>query len=487
MAKPGGNGGGSKRRAGAGTGPKPKRPTPPAKPKPASASAAEPAAEANGRVDRIRERAERRREDSTPPPARAATEEVAVDDVLDEDEADVEGEPEAEPDELVEAEPVEAAGADDSDDSDDGADDSDDGADDSDDDAAGDVPPDAVPPDEAWGDDLYGEEAAPPPGDYGPGLDARKEIPYTRKSVTEEVREIERRIKARLSPAFPIEHRRRLPLEFIWKRWRELAMRDRSDVVDEFGRDPMYAARVKPLLDFLYDSYFRVEVQGIEHVPSHGRVLLVANHSGTLPYDGAILMHAVRRESEAHREVRPLVEDFVFHFPYLGTFMNRIGGVRACQENAERLLEDDQVVAVFPEGIKGIGKLYKERYRLQRFGRGGFIKLALRTGAPIVPVAVMGAEEIHPMVAKVTWLARSFGAPYLPITPTFPLLGPLGLLPLPTKWTIRFGPPQSVAQRYGADAAGDRLLVHKLSEGVRGSIQEMLDDLLGRRKSVLFG
>jgi 1-acyl-sn-glycerol-3-phosphate acyltransferase len=195
----------------------------------------------------------------------------------------------------------------------------------------------------------------------------------------------------------------------------------------------------------------------------------------------------VRRESEAHREVRPLVEDFVFHFPYLGTFMNRIGGVRACQENAERLLEDDQVVAVFPEGIKGIGKLYKERYRLQRFGRGGFIKLALRTGAPIVPVAIMGAEEIHPMMAKVTWLARSFGAPYLPITPTFPLLGPLGLLPLPTKWTIRFGPPQTMADRHGAEAAADRLLVHRLSEGVRGSIQEMLDDLLGRRKSVLFG
>jgi 1-acyl-sn-glycerol-3-phosphate acyltransferase len=216
-------------------------------------------------------------------------------------------------------------------------------------------------------------------------------------------------------------------------------------------------------------------------------VLLVANHSGTLPYDGALLMHAVRRESETHREVRPLVEDFVFHFPYLGTFMNRIGGVRACQENAERLLADDQVVAVFPEGIKGIGKLYKERYRLQRFGRGGFIKLALRTGAPIVPVAIMGAEEIHPMMAKVTWLARSFGAPYLPITPTFPLLGPLGLLPLPTKWTIRFGPAQPVAERYGADAASDRLLVHKLSEGVRTSIQEMLDDLLGRRKSVLFG
>jgi 1-acyl-sn-glycerol-3-phosphate acyltransferase len=353
--------------------------------------------------------------------------------------------------------------------------------------ADGDAPPDALPPDDAWGDDFFGEEAAPPPGEFGPGLDNRREIPYTRKAVTEEVRELERRVKARLTPAFPIEHRRRLPLEFVWKRLRELAMRDRSDVVDEFGRDPMVAGKVKPLLDFLYDTYFRVEVHGIEHLPASGRALLVANHSGTLPYDGAMLMHAVRRETEGHRELRPLVEDFVFHFPYLGTFMNRIGGVRACQENAERLLEDDQLVAVFPEGIKGIGKLFKDRYRLQRFGRGGFVKLALRTGAPIIPVAIVGAEEIHPMIAKITGLARSLGAPYLPITPTFPLLGPLGLLPIPTKWTIRIGPPMDLGVRHGPQAASDRILIGKLAESVRTSIQDMLNETLSKRKSAIFG
>jgi 1-acyl-sn-glycerol-3-phosphate acyltransferase len=346
--------------------------------------------------------------------------------------------------------------------------------------------PDAVPPEE-WGDVFYGEEAAPAPGDYGPSLDKRTQIPYTRKSITEEVRELERRVRARLTPAFPIEHRRKLPLEFVWKRYRDLAMRDRSDVVDEFGRDPLYSARVEPFLEFLYSKWFRCDVRGVENVPDSGRGLLVSNHSGTLPYDGAMLMYAVRRDSAAHRELRPLVEDFVFHFPYLGTFINRIGGVRACQENAERLLGQDQLVAVFPEGIKGIGKLYRERYRLQRFGRGGFIKLALRTGAPIIPVAIVGAEEIHPMIGRITWLAKSVGIPYVPITPTFPFLGPLGLFPLPTKWTIRFGPPLDLAGRYGPSAADDRILVNKLAETVRSTIQEMIDETLSQRKSILFG
>jgi 1-acyl-sn-glycerol-3-phosphate acyltransferase len=200
-----------------------------------------------------------------------------------------------------------------------------------------------------------------------------------------------------------------------------------------------------------------------------------------------MIMHAVKQEHRARREVRPLVEDFVFHFPYLGTLMNRIGGVRACPENAERLLTQDQLVAVFPEGIKGIGKLYKERYQLQRFGRGGFVKLALKCDAPIIPTAVVGAEEIHPMVSKVTWLAKSFGIPYVPVTPTFPFLGPIGLVPLPTKWFIAFGEPLYFNAEYGADGANDRILVNKLAEQVRMRIQEMIDGLLKTRKSILFG
>lgn len=336
-----------------------------------------------------------------------------------------------------------------------------------------------------WGgDDFLGGEAAVPPGDYGPPIASN--LP-DRELITSELRELERRVRARLTPMFPMEQRRRLPLAFLWKRYRHLAMRDRSDYVDEFGRDPLYSSRIEPLLGFLYNQYFRVDARGVDNVPDEGPVLLVANHSGTLPYDGAILMQAVRSEHPSARDVRPLVEDFVFHFPYLGTFINRIGGVRACQENATRLLEDDQVVAVFPEGVKGIGKLYKDRYKLQRFGRGGFVKLALRTGAPIVPVSVVGAEEIHPMVAKVTWLAKSIGVPYLPITPTFPLLGPLGLLPLPSKWYVRFDAPIDLAAQYGPEAADDRILVNRLSESVRSRIQTMIEETLRERRSVLRG
>lgn len=351
--------------------------------------------------------------------------------------------------------------------------------------------PDAAVPDEVPGgrgadfDELFlGGEAAVPPGEYGPPIES---VLPPIDAQTGEFRELERRMQAHLTPAFPIEQRRRLPLEFLWKRYRRFAMRDRSDTVDDFGRDPVYAAGVQPALDFLYRRYFRVDTSGIENVPDTGRVLLVANHSGMLPYDGAMVMHAMHREHPARRDVRPLVEDFVFHFPYLGTFINRIGGVRACQANAERLLARNQVIVVFPEGIKGMGKLYRQRYQLQRFGRGGFIKLALRTRSPIIPVAIVGAEEAHPMLAKLTWLSQSAGIPYVPITPTFPLLGPLGLMPLPVKWTVRFGPPIDIPGDYGPEAASERLLVNELAESVRSRIQGMVDDILSQRKSVLFG
>ncbi len=324
-------------------------------------------------------------------------------------------------------------------------------------------------------------------GDYGPSIDASQPQP----GFADDLRGIQDAVKHRLATRDAAgEHageRQRLPLEFIWRRWQKIAMRDRSDVVDEFGRDPYVAARVDPLLSFLYKTYFRVEATGLGHIPDDGRALIVANHSGTLPYDGAMIMHAVRAEHSAHRDVRPLVEDFVFHFPYLGTLMNRIGGVRACPENAARLLEKDQLVAVFPEGIKGIGKLFRDRYQLQRFGRGGFIKLALKTDSPIIPTAVVGAEEIHPMLRKLTWLTRTIGVPYIPITPTFPLLGPLGVLPLPSKWYIVFGEPLYYNAEYGKEGANDRILVNRLAEQVRIKIQEMLDVVLNKRQSVFLG
>jgi 1-acyl-sn-glycerol-3-phosphate acyltransferase len=258
------------------------------------------------------------------------------------------------------------------------------------------------------------------------------------------------------------------------------------EAIDEFGLDPRYFERHAPMFEFLYRHYFRVEAQGLEHLPRTGPALLVANHSGALPLDSAMLLFSVRAEHPVRRDVRPLLEDVIFHLPYVGVFLNRIGGVRACQENAERLLSRGQLVAVFPEGIKGISKLYSERYHLQRFGRGGFVKLALRTGVPIIPVAIVGAEETHPMLFRLDGLARSLGLPYLPVTPTFPLLGPLGLLPLPAKWTIRFCPPVE-SSGHTADQAEDGLVVGELTEKVRGQIQDAVSEIVGKRQSVFLG
>ncbi|HLU64802.1 MAG TPA: lysophospholipid acyltransferase family protein [Kofleriaceae bacterium] len=331
--------------------------------------------------------------------------------------------------------------------------------------------------------ELWGGEAVVPPHEVGPPITTH--FPDSR-TVTSEIRELERRVRARLTPVFPLESRRApVPVRAIWRRYRDLAMRGRSAVVDEWGRDPAIASRFAPLLDFLYRRYFRARAEGIEGVPPDGRAILVANHSGALPYDALMLMRAV--ELEARRQVRPLLEDEVFHFPYLGTFLNRMGAVRASPENAARLLADDELVAVFPEGIQGIGKLYRDRYQLQRFGRGGFVKLALRTGAPIIPVAVVGAEEASPMLAKVTWLARAVGLPHVPVTPTFPLLGPLGLMPLPSKWILRFGAPMDLASEHGEAGAEDRLLVARLADQIRSNIQGMIDETRAERRSPLRG
>ncbi len=277
-----------------------------------------------------------------------------------------------------------------------------------------------------------------------------------------------------------------LSTDFYLRKWGRLGMRNRSEEVDDFGFDPIYEQKVLPFFALLYEKYFRVDVEGAANIPDEGRCLLVANHSGTLPFDGMMLKLAVKREHAQRRDVRWLAEDMIFHFPFLGSFSNRVGAVRACQENAERLLRQDALVAVFPEGMKGIGKLFKQRYRLQRFGRGGFVKLCLRTGTPIVPVAIVGGEETNPMLFRIEYLTKALGLPYFPITPTFPLLGPVGLLPAPTKWSIRFGDPVAF-EGYGPEAADDEILVGRLSERVRATIQGMLDRAVGERRSVWFG
>lgn len=274
--------------------------------------------------------------------------------------------------------------------------------------------------------------------------------------------------------------------DYYKKKWGRLGMRDRAEEVDDFGLDPAFEGRLRPLLDFIYKRWFRIETAGVEHIPESGRCLVVSNHSGTLPLDGVMLRTAIRLEHPRRGELRWLAEDFIYYLPFVGAFMNRIGAVRACQENAERLLDKGSLVAVFPEGVKGIGKLYGERYKLQRFGRGGFIRLALRTQTPIIPCAIIGAEESNPMLYRIEYLSKAVGLPYLPVTPTFPALGPLGLLPAPTKWHIELGEPLGF-EGYGPEAADDHVLVGRLAERVRASIQRMVDDGVKKRRSVWLG
>jgi len=274
--------------------------------------------------------------------------------------------------------------------------------------------------------------------------------------------------------------------KYFTRQWGRRSMQ-RARRRDDFGLDTAFEKRLQPVLDFLSSVYFRMDVRGIEHVPSEGRCLLVANHSGgPIPLDGVMLRTALRREHPSARCMRWLSEDLLYHLPFVGTTLARLGAVRACQDNAKRLLSDGSLLAVFPEGAKGIGKLHSERYKLQRFGRGGFIRLCIRTGTPLVPCALVGAEDANPMLYKLEYMVRHLGVPYLPVTPTFPLLGPLGLLPAPTKWLLRFGPITRFDE-YPPEAADDAVLVRRLSDRVRSVIQGMLDETVRSRRSVFFG
>jgi 1-acyl-sn-glycerol-3-phosphate acyltransferase len=252
---------------------------------------------------------------------------------------------------------------------------------------------------------------------------------------------------------------------------------------DEFGFDPDLTDHVfLPLLRPWFDRWFRVETQGIEHVPDGG-ALVVANHSGVVPVDALMTTVALHDEHPASRRFRLLGADLVFQVPFVGELARKLGATLACNEDAERLLRTGELVGVFPEGFKGVGKPFSERYTLQRFGRGGFVSAALRTGVPIVPCAIVGAEEIYPMLGNARTAARLLGLPYFPITPTFPLLGPLGAVPLPSKWFIAFGEPIETAS-YGPAAADDPMTVFNLTDQVRETIQQSLYRLLLQRRSV---
>lgn len=256
--------------------------------------------------------------------------------------------------------------------------------------------------------------------------------------------------------------------------------------VDDFGFDPELTDEVLlTLLRPLYDRYFRVEVQGLENIPDTGGALLVSNHSGVLPWDALMLQVALRDQHPAARRLRLLAADLVFALPVVGELARKAGHTLACVEDAQRLLSRDELVGVMPEGFKGLGKPFAERYRLQRFGRGGFVATALRTGQPIVPCSIVGAEEIYPKIGDARTIARLLGLPYFPLTPTFPLLGPLGAVPLPTKWSIRFGEPLPT-EGYAADAADDPMLVFGLTDQVQETIQHTLYQMLLNRRSVFF-
>jgi 1-acyl-sn-glycerol-3-phosphate acyltransferase len=256
--------------------------------------------------------------------------------------------------------------------------------------------------------------------------------------------------------------------------------------IDEFGFDRQLTEEVfNTLARFLHETWWRVDWIGMENVPSEGAALLVSNHAGTLPWDAVVMKFGVLDKHPAHRHVRLLAADLVFRTPFMGPLARKSGNTLASSEDAFRLLERGDLLGVFPEGFKGVGKPFKDRYKLQRFGRGGFIEIALRAGVPIVPVSIVGSEEIYPMLYNAKTLARLFGFPYFPITATFPWLGPLGMVPLPSKWIIEFGEPIATDDR-PEDAWQDPLTVFDMNDRVREVIQQTLYRNLMARRSVWY-
>ena len=251
--------------------------------------------------------------------------------------------------------------------------------------------------------------------------------------------------------------------------------------VDEFGLDEHLTTHLFfNVLRPLAEKWFRVEVRGLENIPREGGALIVANHSGTVPVDGLITAFVVHEATG--RFLRLLGADLVFRLPFTGEIARRGGVTLACSDDACRLLNKGELVGVWPEGYKGIGKPFSQRYQLQRFGRGGFVSSAISTGVPIVPCSIVGAEEIYPLIGDIPPLARLLGLPYLPVTPLFPLLGPLGMIPLPSKWIIEFGEPIHT-DAYDEVAAEDPMTTFNLTDQVRETIQQTLYRLLMERKS----
>ena len=250
--------------------------------------------------------------------------------------------------------------------------------------------------------------------------------------------------------------------------------------LDRHGLDPDFAQRAEPILEFLYATWWRAEARNLERVPATGPVIVVANHGGAVPWDALVLRRALVRDHPARRDLRPLLDDAECELPGFGALAIRLGAVRAAPEPAEHILRDGGVLGVFPEGSAVARRPWRERYRIQHFGRGGFAKLALRTGAAIVPCAIAGSEEASPAIARAGWLAERLGLPVLSMTPALPL-GAASMVPLPSRWTLDFGEP--IAATGGPAAADDPARVNALTAQVRERLEAMLDETLAARSS----
>ena len=266
-----------------------------------------------------------------------------------------------------------------------------------------------------------------------------------------------------------------------WRQTAQHAIEKRfgKDKPPKGEHDPELVRALLPLAMPVYSLYWRVDTYGIENIPTEGPALLASNHSGTIPIDGAMLKLAVLKEHG--RNPWLLAGDIAFKIPGFGELIKVAGNAPADRDSTLELMRKGELLGVFPEGYKGIGKGWKKRYQLQRFGRGGFVEVCMETGAPIIPVAIIGAEEAYPMIGNLKFLARRFGAPYFPITPTFPLLGPLGAIPLPSKWIIAFGEPIPMVQ-YGPKAVDDTQLVLEITDHVRQTVQDLINENLTKRR-----
>jgi 1-acyl-sn-glycerol-3-phosphate acyltransferase len=263
---------------------------------------------------------------------------------------------------------------------------------------------------------------------------------------------------------------------------------DEERSLDDWGRSESFLSLVEPALNFYYRYWFRVETEGIDNIPSEGGALLVSNHSGALPPDAPMMMQAIRNEHPNPRPLYLLGEHWFKGYPGVGMVANKIGMVAAHRENAQRLLHDERRLAlVFPEGQKGSRKVYWQRYRLRRFGRGGFVRTAIRARVPIVPIAVVGAEEAMPIFAHLRFFQRLSGLIYFPLNHAFPHFGlAAALMYMPAKFKMRFMEPIDMAE-HPPETAEDAGAIQSIAEEIRAQIQFELDEMLNDRRSVWFG